>query len=276
MQNNNFQQINPSTLETVDFAVYDWVDSILDISVNTNEGFKKVPVVWLSQERVFQIKNGLEFKDFDNQSIVYPYIVIKRESFVNTPAGERPIPANIFPKKDYKRGSFRIAHKIIQQEKTSNFVNADSYRSVGQINFRNKNKVPAIVYESWYIDYPVYHTISYKITARTNYQEQINEILQNFARSSGGINLVNISHDIHHYEAFKQDGTSTDNSENLGEEEKYYEYSFELKVLGYTTTIGDNKLTPVYVVRESPAKIRFQRERSLFNEKNENGVPIRD
>ena len=40
----------PSTIETIDFAVYDWVNEKLNAFATTNKGFKKVPVVWVAAE----------------------------------------------------------------------------------------------------------------------------------------------------------------------------------------------------------------------------------
>ena len=49
--------LQPSNLENIDLSVYEWVDDHLNISANTHEGFKKVPVIWATAERSFQIKN---------------------------------------------------------------------------------------------------------------------------------------------------------------------------------------------------------------------------
>ena len=35
----------PSTLETVDYAIYDYINENLDLKTLTNEGRKKVPVI---------------------------------------------------------------------------------------------------------------------------------------------------------------------------------------------------------------------------------------
>ena len=35
-----------STLEDVDFAVYNFVNDVMDINVKTNKGFRKVPNIW--------------------------------------------------------------------------------------------------------------------------------------------------------------------------------------------------------------------------------------
>jgi hypothetical protein len=243
-------QITPSTFETIDMSVFEWIDEKINISVRTNEGFKKIPVIWLSQDRVFQVKNGLEFRDADNQSLIYPFIVVSRTEVNTTPSNERPIPGNLFPGKDYKQGSWVIARKIIQQDKTNKFASSETEKRVGQINFKNKNKTP-IVYETWYTELPIYHTMIYKITVKTNFIEQINQVIYAFQRSTGNINSFKVSYDQYWYEAFRQDGTLTNNSENLGEEEKYYQYEFTIKVLGYTTSLDENGMTPVYVKRKS-------------------------
>ena len=46
----------PSTVETIDQAFFKFIDEELNISSTTNKGFKKVPVIWVSAERAFQIK----------------------------------------------------------------------------------------------------------------------------------------------------------------------------------------------------------------------------
>ena len=48
----------PSTLETIDMALFEYIDKGLDIHTKTNKGWKKAPVIWVSSERAFQIKNN--------------------------------------------------------------------------------------------------------------------------------------------------------------------------------------------------------------------------
>ena len=50
----------PSSLETIDRAMIRFVDEDLNLFTNTNEGFKKVPVLWVTAERAFQIKHNKE------------------------------------------------------------------------------------------------------------------------------------------------------------------------------------------------------------------------
>ena len=50
----------PSTLETIDRAFFEFVDDKLNIFASTNKGWEKIPVIWVSAERAFQIKNNKE------------------------------------------------------------------------------------------------------------------------------------------------------------------------------------------------------------------------
>ena len=63
--NGNLQEIQfmPSTLETIDRALFSFLNEELDLHVNTNKGWSKVPVLWVSAERAFQIKNDKELRD---------------------------------------------------------------------------------------------------------------------------------------------------------------------------------------------------------------------
>ncbi len=69
----------PSTIETIDAALTEYVDDILNIFCTTNEGWKKVPVIWTSAERSFQIKNKKELRD-DTGVIIKPVISVERAS----------------------------------------------------------------------------------------------------------------------------------------------------------------------------------------------------
>ena len=76
------------------------------------------------------------------------------------------------------------------------------------------------------------------------------------------------------YEAFVDKNMNvTTNSPDIGEVEKIYESKFTVKVLGFTTTSGVNQNTPNIVYRETPAKVRIQRERVILGDINTQGDP---
>ena len=43
--------VKASSIETIDYALFDLIDNQLDLHTKTNGGFKKVPVLWISPER---------------------------------------------------------------------------------------------------------------------------------------------------------------------------------------------------------------------------------
>ena len=48
----------PSSLETIDFALYRWLNETLDLYTDSNQGMRKVPIIWITAERAFQVKNN--------------------------------------------------------------------------------------------------------------------------------------------------------------------------------------------------------------------------
>ena len=55
--------IMPSTLETIDRAFYGWVNESLNIFATTQKVWGKVPVICVSAERSFQIKDNKDLRD---------------------------------------------------------------------------------------------------------------------------------------------------------------------------------------------------------------------
>ena len=138
--------LQPSNLENIDSAVYEWVDEHLNINTDTHEGFKKIPVIWVTAERSFQIKSNKELHDSDG-ALIYPLITVGRTGFTKDRTKKGAIYAPIDAVNDYRGGTIKITKKI-NQNKTANFANADALkaRSRGQINFplpktRKKNSL---------------------------------------------------------------------------------------------------------------------------------------
>ena len=71
-----------STLEDIDFAVYNFFDG-LGSKTKTNKGFRKTPIVWAGSERAHNIKNDKINRDLVGQ-VVLPIISIERESVKKT------------------------------------------------------------------------------------------------------------------------------------------------------------------------------------------------
>ena len=255
--------VMPSTLEKIDESFYRHIDEKLNIHTTTKNGFQKVPVLWLTAERAFQIKNNKELRD-SKGSFILPIMTIERTSIVKDPASKGIFFANIPPENDAQGGSIVIARKI-KQDKTKNFANADSYRRFGQLNFPFKNE--KVVYQSVSIPMPVYIDINYSITLKTEYQQQMNDMLAPFITRTGGINYFVFGDDQHSYEAFIEgDFSQGNNLSTLETDEKMYETTIDIRALGYLIGDDKNQDQPKMVVRENRVDVKVTRERVMVGD----------
>ena len=170
-------------------------------------------------------------------------------------------------------GALTVARRI-NQEKTSNFVNADSKRKFGTLSsatsghgqenfpFTNPGKV---VYETMTMPIPVYVSVRYELTVRTNYQQQLNEITTPFMTATGQINNFFITHEGHRFEGFIQDNF-IQSMDVTGEEESSYETKLEFRILGYLLGGGINDERPKIAIRENAVQIRMPRERVIVGD----------
>jgi len=252
----------PSTLETVDYAVYNWITG-LNIHASTNKGFKPVPAHWFTNERSQETKAHDAPREKKTGTIIFPIIVVERTSVVKDPAHKGTAYGNMHQVEDAKRGSAQIVvARRINQDKTSNFANADAKRKKGQINFPRRNK--KVVYETISIPMPVYIDVTYEIRFRSQYQQQMNEIIQPLITNTGGINYFILTHEGHRFEGFLQpDFTQNHSAGEPGEDEQMYETVLTLKVLAYLIGGGKNQQSPKVVVRESAVDIKMPRERII-------------
>jgi len=264
----------PSTLETIDYSIYDYMNDNINFHVTTNKGFEKVPIVWVASERSFQIKNKKELRD-DEGAIVMPIITIERTSVVKDLTTRGAYYGDQFVKRDEKGGGLVIARRI-QQKKTSEFNNADQQRkrpsfepSTGPKFIRRSNK-RKVVYETISIPPIVYVDVTYKIVLRTEYQQQMNELLQVFATRPGTINSLLFKRDDHKYEAFVQgDFGQANNISAMDGEERRFESSIDIKVLGYLVGEGPNDERPRFSIRENAVEVKIPRERTVFGDEPE-------
>lgn len=267
----------PSTIETIDQAFFNWVDGTINPSATTNKGFKKVPVIWISAERAHQIKNDKDLRD-KNGVLKLPLMIINRTEVAKDSSFKGVAWAHIPNMNDGLRGprggALTVARRI-NQEKTSNFINADSKRKFGTLSsatsghgqenfpFDNPGKV---VYETMTMPIPVYVSVKYELTVRTNYQQQLNEIATPFITSTGQINNFFISHEGHRFEGFIQNDF-IQSMDVTGEEESSYETKIQFRILGYLLGGGINDERPKIAIRENAVQIRMPRERVIVGDK---------
>jgi len=258
-----------STLEDVDFAVYNFFDEKLDLRTKTNKGFRKVPIIWAGSERAYNIKDDKINRDLVGQ-MTLPVISIERDSVKKTDKS-RVIPyAAADPAGDIK-GGYLTVNKVIKQDKTSNFANVDAFRRNKQLNYplyRGK-KNGKIVYETITIPIPVYVDVGYKIVLRTEYQEQMNDLITPIVRISNVRTRVYINHNSNLYEAFiQEDYAMSNNISKYESNERKYETSITMNVFGYLIGDDKNQKQPRVVRRENAVQIRFARERLMVQDED--------
>ena len=260
----------PSSIENVDTAMLEYVKG-LQLFTTTQKGFEQVPAVWVSPERSLSSKRNRQIRDRSG-TLILPIVSVERTNLEKDPTRKGTIWGNILPADDERGGAIKIARRI-KQDKTSNFVNADSYRSHKQINFPGlQNR--KIVYETISIPLPVYVTATYKISIRTEYQQQMNEIITPFITKPGAINYIVLKRAGHKYEGFiQQDFGQNNNFSSFTSEERKLETTIEIKVLAYLIGEDKNQEQPKYAIRENAVEVKMPRERIVFEDspERENG-----
>ena len=271
----------PSTIENIDRAVFEYVRDELALHAVSNRGFKKVPVIWISAERAYQTKRAENAPTDDAMlrdslgALILPVITIERKSVVKNPTRKGAAWANVPESRDYRGGSITVARRI-QQDKTANFANADSFKAGGnrnarkQVNFKTRRNNQKVVYQTITMPMPVYVDITYSILLKTEYQEQMNQLITPLITKPGGVNYIPIRRDGHFYEAFmRSDFSQNNNISTLNEEERRYETKVDLEVLGYLIGEDTNEDRPKHVIRENAVQLRIPRERIVTGD-----VPI--
>ena len=275
-------QYDPSTIETIDGAFYDWLTTQMDLFATTSEGWKRVPVVWLSAERAYQLKADKDIRD-SSGLVKYPIITVQRQGIVKDPQRTGPMPANLRPINDEKGGTVSVTVQV-NQDKTSNFQVADARRTqVGDrtnattardtkvypmFDNRTRNEnAKKVVYQTITIPIPVYVVVSYQLNIKTDYQQQLNEITQPFFTKNGNTRYFQLIRDGHKYDAFiKGDFTFNNNASNLSEERKTYGATITMEVKGYLIGQDKNQENPKVVVRENIVEVKLPREKVIYGD----------
>jgi hypothetical protein len=287
MEDSKLQEVTfqPSTIETIDFAVYEWLNEKMNVYSTTNEGWTKVPIIWTSAERSHQIKNNKDIRDSSGM-VKYPIISLERATINKDPQKKGSVPANIRDINDEKGGTITIARRI-QQEKTSNFENAklnkflganqDVKRGItkslrqrtGIFELRDQRVISGsrTVYETITIPIPIHITVTYNIFIKTEYVQQMNEIITSFFTKNGNTRSIILNKDNHRFEAFMNgDFTQENNYSSLNEERKVYGSKISLEVLGKLIGSDKNQDKPKIVIRENAVEVKFPRESIIFED----------
>jgi len=255
-----------SRIEDIDYAIVSWLKEDLDLTTLTNEGNKRVPVLWQTPERAFQIKSNKDLRvpdDHSSGAITLPVITIERTGITKDPTRKGSYQAHIYSdKRNGRTGRMTIA-KRIKQDKTRNFAVASNLRTntsgTRQANFPRVNK--KVVIESLSIPIPIYVNLDYKIIVKTEYQQQMNDLTQPFMTRTGQINSFVMRRNGHLYEAFIDQGfNQSNNVSNLGEDERQFTSEITIKVLGYLIGEGNSDDRPIVTKEESVVEVTYPRE----------------
>ena len=244
-----------SSIEDVDFALYDWLDKTLNLSCATGDGFKKTPVIWVTPERAYQIKQNKEFRDI-NGTINPPLMTIERTSIVKDVKNNGVYFTNLPPKNNR-----HIVSRRINQKKTSEFANADFKKQYGIVQFARPKKNQKVVYEFKSMLLPVYATFTYNINIFTQYQQQMNELLQPFLARTGSTKYFLVERDGYKYECFIENNIETKNNiASMEEEERKYLSTITIKVLANLLSDGVNEEDTVIKTFENAVELKIPRE----------------
>jgi hypothetical protein len=255
-----------SRIEDIDYAITSWLKEDLDLSTITNEGNKRVPVIWQTPERAFQIKSDHDLRhpiDDGGGVITLPVVTIERTAITKDPSRKGGYQAHIFSdKRNGRTGRITIA-KRIKQDKTRNFAVVGNTRTntsgTRQKFFPRVNK--KVVIETLSIPIPIYVNLDYKIVVKTEYQQQMNDLTQPFMTRTGQINSFIMRRNGHLYEAFIDQGfNQSNNVSNLAEDERQFTSEINIKVLGYLIGEGNSDDRPIVTKEESVVEITFPRE----------------
>ena len=266
-----------SSLETIDRAFFKFIDEDLNLFATTNEGFRKVPVLWVTAERAYQIKawENTELRDTE-QTLRLPLVTVNRASVTKDPTRKGTAYANLFAYPDARGGVITTARQL-NQKKTAEFQNAFAARSYGPNQnvagkMKNSNKrnmsVQRVVYETISMPIPTWVVVKYEVSLRSEYQQQMNDLVRPFITVPGNSRMPKrIEESGHFYEVFI-DGNfgNGSNAANLGMEHRNYENTVNIEVLGYLIGDGENQEKPVIVKRENAVEVKLSREKVIFGD----------
>ena len=258
MQNKEIFPSKPCTIETIDTGFVEHLENEFNIHVFTNSGFRKVPIIWVGAERAFQTKNDASIRDSSGK-LILPVITVERTSLQKDPAFKGAVQAHITPEKsearDYLGGAFKFVTKL-NQEKTAQLQRARNSRQTGPNHAFGVKYSTELVFDEYLVPIPVYVSITYSITLRCEYQQQMNQMILPFISKTGQINHFVFKKDNHRFESFiQQDFSATNNLSAMSEDERKFQTKIDIKVLGYVIGLGDNEPRPKIVKRESVARL---------------------
>lgn len=254
-------------IEDIDISLHEYIEEVFDIHTVNNEGMYKVPVIWAGAERAYQIKNDRSVRDSVGK-LKLPLISVNRTSLEKDKTFKGGIQAHLeHPRgtRGYKNGAFNTV-SVLNQEKTSALAASESRKAnKGKILPNNTIKR---VYDVYYIPIPVYVKAMYDITLRSEYRQQMNDMVSPFISRTGQVNHFVMTKDQNVFEAFIEASfAQSDNLNSIGQEERKFETKITIKVLGFIVGYGDNNNErPTIIKKENIVEIKIPKDEQVFKE----------
>ena len=151
------------------------------------------------------------------------------------------------------------------QNKTADFSNALAKQQTGQSTQNKRRKKTKTVYDFIGIPQVVHINPTYEVTLTSLYTQQMNEMIQPFMVRTGNINYKVVENNFHRYEMFIDSNYNiSDNSANLGDEQRKLEAKISFDLVGYLFGQYVNEEKPKIIVRESIVEYKFPKETTIL------------
>ena len=152
----------------------------------------------------------------------------------------------------YRGGAFKTVTKVNQEKTAQRIALANSKKYGVENRFYPGVVTKQVVYDEYYVPVPTYVAVTYSITLRAEYQQQMNQMILPFIAKTGQVNHFVIKKDNHRFESFiQQDYSQSNNLNNLSQEERKFETKVDIKVLGYIIGEDQNEERPKITKRET-------------------------
>ena len=264
MADNNLKNIpvEEATLERVDRAFTNLIDKRFNIHAVTNEGYKKVPVIWLSADRAYHAKKRPDLFTYSTGVKKLPIISVFRDGIGKEP--KKAAFLTTIPWDNFVEGGGVPVMRRINAEKTQNFVNAASKSDTGSPNYPTKrpNKV---VYETYYAPLPVFCLVKYKLFIATDYLQQLNQCVTPFIRAPGNTSTFQFVDGNKGYEVFFGTDYNIESIDaDMSDQERIYKTTISVEVLADLNTNDVNQTRPRLTRTENAVSIAFGDETTIY------------
>ncbi len=252
---------NPSTIENIDRSLYEYI-SKLKLSVKTKDGFEEVPVLWGTSERSFLSKTEKQVRDQQGM-LKLPLISINRSNVSKSMPSKGIFQGTVYETDDEQGGSL-VVSRVINQDKTRAYAKSTAQKSTKDASYPIKND--KVVYQTISAPMPVNVEINYEIILRTEYQQQMNSLMLPFITNPGTINYIRLENDGHRYEGFIEGQfSSKSNLSDYSNDERKFETSIKIRVIGYLVGQGNNREKPHFSVRENFVEVKIPKESVIID-----------